>query len=102
MKKTVFTGAATALITPFRNREIDYEAFEVEAGAKVILADYATLKLNEGVEAYIDGIFNANDHSKLQGTVKVYGAGEFWVSTKVANNTWELANPGWTGEDWGW
>ena len=27
MKTPIFTGAATALITPFRNREIDYEAF---------------------------------------------------------------------------
>ncbi len=28
MKKTIFTGAATALITPFKNDEIDYKAFE--------------------------------------------------------------------------
>lgn len=28
MKNTVFTGAATALITPFKNGHIDYEAFE--------------------------------------------------------------------------
>jgi len=28
MKKTVFTGAATAIITPMRNNEVDYEAFE--------------------------------------------------------------------------
>lgn len=28
MKKTVFTGAATALITPFKNGAVDYEAFE--------------------------------------------------------------------------
>ena len=27
MKTPIFTGAATALITPFKNREIDYEAF---------------------------------------------------------------------------
>lgn len=27
MKKTVFTGAATAIVTPFRNNEVDYEAF---------------------------------------------------------------------------
>ena len=27
MKKTVFTGAATAIITPFKGNEIDYEAF---------------------------------------------------------------------------
>ena len=27
MKKTVFTGAATALITPFKNNTIDYDAF---------------------------------------------------------------------------
>lgn len=28
MKKTVFTGAATAIITPFKNNQVDYEAFE--------------------------------------------------------------------------
>lgn len=28
MKKTVFTGAATALITPFKNGNIDYSAYE--------------------------------------------------------------------------
>ena len=27
MKKTVFTGAATAIITPFKNGEVDYEAY---------------------------------------------------------------------------
>lgn len=27
MKKTIFTGAATAIITPFRDGQIDYEAF---------------------------------------------------------------------------
>ena len=27
MKKTVFTGAATAIITPFYNNEVDYDAF---------------------------------------------------------------------------
>ena len=27
MKKTVFTGAATAIITPFKGTEIDYDAF---------------------------------------------------------------------------
>ncbi len=27
MKQTVFKGAATAIITPFRNNEVDYEAF---------------------------------------------------------------------------
>lgn len=28
MKNTIFTGAATAIITPFRNGGVDYEAFE--------------------------------------------------------------------------
>lgn len=28
MKKTVFTGAATAIITPFKNGKIDYASFE--------------------------------------------------------------------------
>ena len=27
MKKTVFTGAATAIITPFKDGKIDYESF---------------------------------------------------------------------------
>ena len=27
MKNTVFTGAATAIITPFKNGEVDYEAY---------------------------------------------------------------------------
>ena len=27
MKNTVFTGAATAIITPFKNGQVDYEAF---------------------------------------------------------------------------
>ena len=28
MKKTVFTGAATAIITPMKENGVDYEAFE--------------------------------------------------------------------------
>ena len=28
MKKTVFTGAATAIITPFKNNKVDFESFE--------------------------------------------------------------------------
>ena len=28
MKNTVFTGAATAIITPFKNNQVDYDAFE--------------------------------------------------------------------------
>ena len=27
MKQTVFTGAATAIVTPFKNNEVDYEQF---------------------------------------------------------------------------
>ncbi len=27
MKKTIFTGAATAIVTPFKNDEVDYEAY---------------------------------------------------------------------------
>ena len=27
MKKTVFTGAATAIITPFKDNKIDFESF---------------------------------------------------------------------------
>lgn len=43
MKNTVFTGAATAIITPFRNGEIDYEAFgrlidwQIERGIDAIV-----------------------------------------------------------------
>ena len=28
MKNTIFTGAATAIITPFKNNQVDYDAFE--------------------------------------------------------------------------
>lgn len=100
--------AGTTGVTEFQNlsntcgTQVDYEAFEVEPTAKVILADKATLKLNDGAEAWINGIFNANDHSKLEGNVIVKGTGEFWVSTKSANNTWTLDSTEWTGEDWGW
>ena len=100
--------AGTTGVTEFQNlsntcgTQVDYEAFEVEPTAKVILADKATLKLNDGAEAWINGIFNANDHSKLEGEVIVKGTGEFWVSTKSANNTWTLDSTEWTGEDWGW
>ena len=27
MKQTIFTGAATAIVTPFINNEVDYEQF---------------------------------------------------------------------------
>jgi len=43
MKKTVFTGAATAIITPFRDDKIDYEAFarlvdwQIESGINAIV-----------------------------------------------------------------
>lgn len=43
MKNTVFTGAATAIVTPFRNGEIDYEAFarlinwQIEQGIDAIV-----------------------------------------------------------------
>ena len=43
MKKTVFTGAATAIITPFKNGEVDFEAFgkliewQVEQGIDAIV-----------------------------------------------------------------
>lgn len=99
--------AGTTGVTEFQNlsntcgTQVDYEAFEVEPTAKVILADKATLKLNDGAEAWINGIFNANDHSKLEGEVIVKGEGEFWISTKAANNAWKL-DPSWSGEDWGW
>lgn len=79
--------------------QVDYEAFEVEPTAKVIVGDYATLKLNDGAEAWINGIFNANDHSTLAGDVKVEGEGKFWIST--ANNSWTEGS-NWNGEDYGW
>lgn len=99
--------AGTTGVTEFQNlsntcgTQVGYEAFEVEPTAKVILADKATLKLNDGAEAWINGIFNANDHSKLEGKVIVKGEGEFWISTKAANNAWTL-DSSWSGEDWGW
>lgn len=43
MKKTVFTGAATAIITPFKNNKIDFEAF-----AKLI--DW---QIAEGIDAIV-------------------------------------------------
>lgn len=44
MKNTVFTGAATAIITPFKNGEVDYEAYarlidwQIESGISAIVA----------------------------------------------------------------
>ena len=44
MHKTVFKGAATAIITPFRNGKVDYEAFgrlidwQIESGISAIVA----------------------------------------------------------------
>ncbi len=44
MKKTVFTGAATAIITPFKNGQIDFDAFgkliewQIEQGIDAIVA----------------------------------------------------------------
>lgn len=44
MKKTVFKGAATAIITPFKNGEVDYEAFgrlidwQISEGISAIVA----------------------------------------------------------------
>ncbi len=43
MKKTVFTGAATAIITPFKNGTIDYESFE-----KLI-----NWQISEGIDAIV-------------------------------------------------
>ncbi len=43
MKKTVFTGAATAIITPFKNDKIDYEAF-----GKLI-----NWQIDEGIDAIV-------------------------------------------------
>ena len=43
MKKTVFTGAATAIITPFKNDKVDYEAFE-----KLI-----NWQIDEGIDAIV-------------------------------------------------
>ena len=44
MKKTVFTGAATAIITPFKNNEVDYDSFgklidwQIDEGIDAIVA----------------------------------------------------------------
>ena len=43
MKKTVFTGAATAIITPFKNGGVDYESFE-----KLI-----NWQIDEGIDAIV-------------------------------------------------
>ena len=43
MKKTVFTGAATAIITPFKDGKIDYESFE-----KLI-----NWQVDEGIDAIV-------------------------------------------------
>ena len=43
MKKTVFTGAATAIITPFKDNKIDYESFE-----KLI-----NWQIGEGIDAIV-------------------------------------------------
>ena len=43
MKKTVFTGAATAIITPFKDGQIDYESFE-----KLI-----NWQIDEGIDAIV-------------------------------------------------
>jgi 4-hydroxy-tetrahydrodipicolinate synthase len=43
MKKTVFTGAATAIITPFKNNKVDYESFE-----RLI-----NWQINEGIDALV-------------------------------------------------
>ena len=43
MKKTVFTGAATAIITPFKDGKIDYESFE-----KLI-----NWQIDEGIDAIV-------------------------------------------------
>ena len=43
MKNTVFTGAATAIITPFKDNKIDFESF-----AKLI--DW---QIDEGIDAIV-------------------------------------------------
>lgn len=43
MKKTIFTGAATAIITPFKDGKIDYESFE-----KLI-----NWQIDEGIDAIV-------------------------------------------------
>ena len=36
MKKTIFTGAATAIITPFKDGEIDYKSFANIVEAQIL------------------------------------------------------------------
>lgn len=43
MKKTIFTGAATAIVTPFKNNEVDYDTF-----AKLL--DW---QIGEGIDAVV-------------------------------------------------
>lgn len=42
-KKTVFTGAATAIITPFKNGEVDYDAF----------GSLIEVQINNGIDAIV-------------------------------------------------
>ena len=43
MKKTIFTGAATAIVTPFKNDEVDYEAY----------ARLLEWQISEGIDAIV-------------------------------------------------
>lgn len=78
--------------------QVLYKAVEVQKGAKLIVADYVTVKFNSGIEFFANGEVNVNDHATLTEGVTVQGVGKFWNST--ANNDWTLGS-NWTGEDYG-
>ena len=63
MKNTVFTGAATAIITPFTNNKVDFDAFEKLAR---VLAVKSTLGIRTR-EAYLN-----KDKEKLREIIQDY------------------------------
>lgn len=99
-----FTAKGSSQSVEFDDLKLDdatqvlYKAVEVQNGAKLIVADYVTVKFNSGIEFFANGEVNVNDHATLTEGVTVLGVGKFWNST--ANNNWTLGS-NWTGDDYG-
>lgn len=99
-----FTAKGSSQSVEFDDLKLDdatqvlYKAVEVQKGAKLIVADYVTVKFNSGIEFFANGEVNVNDHATLTEGVTVQGEGKFWNST--ANNDWTLGS-NWTGDDYG-
>ena len=99
-----FTAKGSSRSVEFDDLKLDdatqvlYKAVEVQKGAKLIVADYVTVKFNSGIEFFANGEVNVNDHATLTEGVTVQGTGKFWNST--ANNKWTLGS-NWTGDDYG-